>query len=482
MRQARYPQGHPDLASSLNNLGTLLQAQGAYGDAREYYQRALAMNEALYPQARYPQGHPQLATSLDNLGGLLQAQGDYGRSRDYYQRALAMREALYPKARYPQGHPQLANSLNNLGALLEAQGAYGGARGYYQRALEMRQALYPQARYPQGHPDLANSLNNLGALLWAQGDDGGARGCLQRALEMYQALYPNERFPQGHPRLALSLTNLGALLKDEGQLAAALPLLQRAVDMYQDEAELFQGAVSEAESYDYLAGLPRNIDSLLAVSCRLPDQAEPTYARVWRGKAAVARAIQHRHVALGLLATADATTRQKLESWRDVRRQLARLMLATADGRDDPGQVGRLRQLAADKERIERELAESLPEFARQQALAHRPHTRLLERLPAGTVLLDIVAYNLHEKDPQDKGRKGERWTPSYAGFALARDQPVRQVDLGPAGPIDQAVRAWRGGDRASSAEPHRRGGPPTSMGASGAASPAGHDDRDHRP
>jgi CHAT domain-containing protein/tetratricopeptide (TPR) repeat protein len=308
-----------------------------------------------------------------------------------------MNEALYPKQRYPQGHPHPAHCLNNLGALLQAQGDYGGARGYYQRALEMRESLYPEARYPQGHPELAGSLHNL-----------------------------------------------GVFLEYEGKFTAALPLLQRAVDMYQDGAELFQGAVSEAESYDYLAGLPGTINGLLAVSCRLPDQAEATYARVWRGKATVARVIQHRQAALALLAGSDARARQKLESWCDVRRQLARLLLATADGRSDPGRVERLRQLTADKERIERELAEAIPEFARQQALARSPHTRLRELLPAGTVVLDIVAFNRLEHDPQIKGEKGVRFTPSYAGFILTKGQPVRQVDLGPAGPIDEAVRDWR--------------------------------------
>ena len=35
----RYPQGHPDLAQSLAELGHLLQAQGAYGEARGYFKR-----------------------------------------------------------------------------------------------------------------------------------------------------------------------------------------------------------------------------------------------------------------------------------------------------------------------------------------------------------------------------------------------------------------------------------------------------------
>ncbi len=43
---------------------------------------------------------------------------------------------------------------------------------------------------------------------------------------------------------------------------------------------------------------------------------------------------------------------------------------------------------------------------------------------------------------------------PSYVGFVLARGQPVRQVDLGPAQPIDDAVRPWRHAIDAGQASP----------------------------
>ncbi len=80
------------------------------------------MTQALYPQARNPQGRPELATTLNNLGALLWKQGAYGEARGYFERALAMNQALYPKERYPRGHPDLAINLNNLGGLFNARG------------------------------------------------------------------------------------------------------------------------------------------------------------------------------------------------------------------------------------------------------------------------------------------------------------------------------------------------------------------------
>ena len=71
-----------------------------------------------------------MATSLNNLAGLYQAQGKYAEAEPLYQRALAIRE----KALGPE-HPDVANSLNNLAVLYRAQGKYAEAEPLYQRAL-----------------------------------------------------------------------------------------------------------------------------------------------------------------------------------------------------------------------------------------------------------------------------------------------------------------------------------------------------------
>ncbi|MFI5455305.1 MAG: tetratricopeptide repeat protein [Isosphaerales bacterium] len=449
-----YPDGHFDLARSLNAMGVLLQAQGAYSEARGYFERVLAMLEALYPKKRFRQGHPNLAASLNNLGNILLHQGAYGDARGYYEQALAMYQDFYPKERYPQGHPHLAVSLNNLGSLLMNQGAYGEAREYLQRALAMCQALYPKEQYPQGHPDVARGLNNLGGLLEDQGAYAEARGDFERALAMYQALYPKERYPQGHPDLALSLNELGFLLAAQGTFGEAKPFFQQCADMQEGLVEILLAATSEAEALNYLGTLPLTRDLLISVCLHVPDGDDAIYARVWRGKAAVARVLQRRQAELFHRAAADPVARRDIEAWRDVRGQLARLLLATADGHDHPERLARLQQLTVEKERLERRLAEAIPDFARHQALERSPHTKLVEVLPEHTVVLDVVSYTHFEQDPQIKGKRGERRTPSYIGFVLAKGRPIRAVDLGPAAPIDEAVATWREAIKGRKASP----------------------------
>jgi CHAT domain-containing protein/tetratricopeptide (TPR) repeat protein len=211
MRRKLYPQGHPDLAVSLSSLGHLLHDRGRSEEAQPYLEQALAMRRKLYPQ-----GHPDLARSLNNLGALLQARGRSEEAQPYLEQALAMRRKLYP-----QGHPDLAQSLNNLGFLLMARGRSEEALPYYEQALAMFRRFYPQ-----GHPDLARSLNNLGALLQARGRSAEAQGYYEQALAMFRRFYP-----QGHPDLAFSLNNLGALLQARGRSEEALPYLEQALAM-----------------------------------------------------------------------------------------------------------------------------------------------------------------------------------------------------------------------------------------------------------
>jgi CHAT domain-containing protein/Tfp pilus assembly protein PilF len=486
-----YPQGHPALATSLNNLGKLLLAQGSYSEGRKYLERALAMNESLYPKEHYPQGHPYLAISLQNLGHPLWAQGSYGEARGYLERALAMRELLYPKERYPEGHPELAASLNDLGRLLHDQGSYSEARKFLERALAMTESLYPKDRYPEGHPYLAQSLQNLGLPLQAQGSSGEARGYLERALAMRELLYAKNRYPKGHPELAASLAWMGRLLQDQGSYVDARGYLERALamteslypkehytqghpylafslhdlgfllqaqglyeetavflrqgtDMQQALAHALVAPSSEAEALTYMSSLPLAQDGLISVSLHLHTGHGETYRRIWNGKSALTQLLHDRQAATLRRAASNPALQKTVEDWREARSRLARLILATADGDEHPERLTMIQQLGGEKERYERELAEAIPEFAWMRALEQSRYDDLLKILPEGTALLDLVRFTRFEQDLQVKGKKGERWTLSYAGFVLAKGQPVQMVDLGPAQPIEYAVSQWR--------------------------------------
>ena len=87
----QFPDGHTDLATSLNNMGSVLEPLGRLEDALEHYLQALAMYRKLYPVDKFPDSHADLATSLSNMGGMLLELGRYEQSVDYLERALALK-------------------------------------------------------------------------------------------------------------------------------------------------------------------------------------------------------------------------------------------------------------------------------------------------------------------------------------------------------------------------------------------------------
>ena len=85
---------------------------------------ALVLSNTKAPKALGPE-HPQVATSLNNLAELYQAQGKYGDAEPLYKRSLAIIE----KALGPE-HPQVTASSEKAVAGIELQ-----ARTIYQECL-----------------------------------------------------------------------------------------------------------------------------------------------------------------------------------------------------------------------------------------------------------------------------------------------------------------------------------------------------------
>lgn len=138
------------LATSLNNLASLYQAQGKYTQAELLYQQSLGCLEgALGPE------HPFLAAALTNLAWLYYATAQYDQAEPLYRRSLAIIE----KASGPE-HPSSVEVLNNLGALLAAQGRYAEAEPLFLRSLSIREkTVGPE------HVEMVICLRNYAELL-----------------------------------------------------------------------------------------------------------------------------------------------------------------------------------------------------------------------------------------------------------------------------------------------------------------------------
>jgi CHAT domain-containing protein len=395
------------------------------------------MYRALYPKARYPDGHPNLAASISNLGGLHQAAGEYGKAETLLREALEMYRTLYPKAQYPDGHPELAASISWLGTLHSSAGEYGKAEPLLREALDMTCALFPKAKYPDGHTRLASSISCLGLMHKSAGEYGQAEPLYREALEMCRALYPKARYPDGHPELAISLNNLGALDHAAGEYVKAEPLLREALDMDRALLRRYADLAAEAEALNYAASQPLTRDALLSVT-RDQANAAAVYDALWDSRALLTRLQEQRHRALA--ASRDPSPRDLADQLRLARLNLSRRLLRPLNNADENrAEVGRLTDAKEDLEK----------RFASQMKLPPLPPPetpvpqRLAAHLPVGTCFVDLYRYTHFEQDPDVKGKKGEKRTLKYVAFVVCPRRATARVELGDADAIEHAWAAW---------------------------------------
>jgi CHAT domain-containing protein len=378
-----------------------------------------------------------LAIDFNNLAQLLMAQGEFAKARPYYERALAMNQALYPKERYPRGHPYLAASLGSLATLLKKQGEYALAATYNEQAVAICESLYPKERYPRGHRNLATALNSLGYMLEEQGEHAKALPYFERGLTINEALYSRDRYPHGHADLAYNLINRGLQLDLQGEHAKALAFCERALTMYEDLTALFLAGASEAQALNHLAELPASRDTYLSVS-RHGGDAEAAYLHVWRGKGALARSMEDRRV----LRPTDPDARALADRLADTRHALAGLVLAPAGSRLRQAEL--VREWTDRKEDLERRLAVRIPALAQLRERDRQKPADLAAILPPQSVFIDWTRYDRLTEDPRKPGHRLIVRTPCYVAFVVQTGQPARRIELGEAGPIEEALEQWR--------------------------------------
>jgi CHAT domain-containing protein len=434
----KFPQGHPDLAEGLNNLAGLHRAAGEHGKAEPLCREALDMRRDLCPKERFPNGDPYLAQSINNLGVLYQDAGEYGKAEPLFREALEMYRALLPKERFPDGHHELATTINNLANLHRAAGEYGKAEPLGKEALAMYRALFPKEKYLQGHPLIALGINNLAGVHLSAGEYGKAEPLFREALDMNRALLPRERFPKGHPDLASSINNLAGVHLSAGEYGKAEPLFREALDMYRDLLLQHAELAAEAECLNYIATQPLTRDGLLSAT-RLPAPSAAVYNALWDSRAAITRLMQTRH--RDLMASRDKDTRDLADQLGQARLTLARRLFQPLPDREK--QRAEVQKLTDTKEDLEKRIAQKL-QLAAPQPLTTPPLKRLIDRLPEGTAFVDFYRYMRFDRDPDLKGKKGEKRTACYVAFVVHPRQSVARVELKEADSIERAWAAWR--------------------------------------
>jgi tetratricopeptide (TPR) repeat protein len=207
---------HPPIGAIRNSLGLVLRDLGDLQGAKAQLEHALEIDEAaLGPD------HPNVGRDRSNLGRVLRGLGDLQGAKAQHERALEITEAaLGPD------HSSVGIRRHNLGMVLKDLGNLQGARAQLERALEIGEAAYGT-----DHPAVGTVRSNLGTVLEDLGNLQGARAQLERALTIHEAAYGPD-----HPRVGIDRSNLGRVLGSLGDLQGAKAQLERALEI--DEAAL----------------------------------------------------------------------------------------------------------------------------------------------------------------------------------------------------------------------------------------------------
>jgi eukaryotic-like serine/threonine-protein kinase len=236
LRQEALGPRHADTATSLDDLGAILMANGDAVAAEARMREALAIRrDVLGPD------DPQLSTSLNNVGFALQEKGDVQQAQAMFLESLAI-----DKRRLGNDHPEVAIKLVNLARLNNDLHRPEAAEPFAREAVAIRRKVLGN-----DHPALANALDQLAS-----------------AVEVRQ---PDEEEPLRREALAILTRALGAGHRETARLQSNLGFMLYRRGAYPEAVSLYRAALASlrqtlgAESSLALgaqAGLAQNLNGL----------------------------------------------------------------------------------------------------------------------------------------------------------------------------------------------------------------------------
>ncbi|MDQ3212368.1 MAG: CHAT domain-containing protein [Acidobacteriota bacterium] len=218
---------HPDLATSLINLGVQRALADDPAAAKPLLERALAIREAAFGR-----GHLLVAGALQSLAGVLITLHDDAGAKLLLERAQQNRETAYGADR-----AETVRSLVNLAMLYQETGDYSGARQRYERAVVLAEKIHGPADLPTVNvlTGAAVALSELG------GDFAGSAKLNERLLALTE-----RSFGPMDPRLRAPLENLSLDLRDLGDYAAAKLLAERSLAIAESAFDPNQPEVADS--------------------------------------------------------------------------------------------------------------------------------------------------------------------------------------------------------------------------------------------
>jgi predicted ATPase/DNA-binding SARP family transcriptional activator len=199
-----------DLAGSLINFWYF---RGYLGEAREWFEAALALRDAL------PRKDLTRAKALFGAGSMAFGQGDYVAARARLEESVALGRRLGD-----EGRPVLANALTRLGIVMELLGDHHAGRSLFEEGL----AIYREVGDRWG---LALGLYSAAmTTFFVHPDSASLRSMFEESLALFQAL--GDKWG-----ISMVLSGLGHLDAQQGEYASARSRFEESLAMLRQEGD-----------------------------------------------------------------------------------------------------------------------------------------------------------------------------------------------------------------------------------------------------
>lgn len=446
-----------DVEVILNNLAEVKYQQGDYSAAEALFERVLAVYEAR------TNAHPrQIGVLLGNLGSVHIDRGDTKGGLPLLRRSLEVLEK-----HFGSDSPEIVAALTNLGEALLRSRQYSECVPFLERALAIREkALGPN------HPRLAAQIINVGSIWLEQGDDARAEPYFQRVLTIQEKalgatnplLFPalqalgmveqgknhldkaeayhkravevlENSFGVTHPNIMAPLRSLAAIQRMRSDFEGARKLLERASEIAEKHTTRMLAGGSEAQKLAWLSTLDplweQIVDHHLKFEPKNEAAARLSFDATLRRKGRALDAVAGSFSLLRRNMTPEVQA--IFENLRDRQKKLAAMMMrGPAD--KDPAVWG------AEVQALEKEVAQ-LEDTVSEKSAAYRIETQkptvstVQAMLPADAMYVEIVRRRLAAVGYAPKGASEQ-----YVAYVLGPTGIPTAIELGDAGPIDEAV------------------------------------------
>lgn len=215
------PEAYRELLIDYDQMGTRKLEQGNYQQAREWFDKSLALARSMVDTFGTVDARRQYAVTCDRLAVWYKHREDWDGMERWVRESHDLLTALLKESEDPKLRRALSSAVFRFGEVCEGRGDLAGARSRYEQALAMDEALLEETGLFKDKKRVATDCYYLGFLCELEEDPDSARGWYERAYAIDEAL----AMATGNESIRIACCDdadrLGELCREQGALDAA---------------------------------------------------------------------------------------------------------------------------------------------------------------------------------------------------------------------------------------------------------------------